>query len=107
ELLPAGGARQREEPPAPPAPERKAVHGAGDQRVRTLDAEAWRALEPATRARRADAGDPRQPAVERAVQDVEPTTDEWRHVELVREPRRQAEDAGHRQMRRRAHRDGA
>ena len=55
ELLPAGGARQREEPATPAAPERDAVHGAGDHPVRPLDAEACRPLEAASRESALDA----------------------------------------------------
>ena len=57
-------------------PERDPVQRPRDQRVLALDAERAGALEAAPRGRRADPRDPRQPAVERAVDDREPVAAE-------------------------------
>ena len=75
---------------------RRTVQAARDERVGAFDAERPRTLEAAPRARRADAGDPRQVAVPGAVEDVEPLAAEPVERQPLGNPRREAEHAGRR-----------
>ena len=76
---------------APVRAQRDPVDRARDERVARLDAERARALEAAARARRRDAGDAGQPAVERAVEDAQPPAAQRLEREPVGDPGREAE----------------
>src|SRR5205085_1476731 len=83
------------------------VQRAGEQRVLALDAEGARPLEPAPGARRPDARDPREPAVEHAVDHDEPAAAERLEREAVGDPRREPDDGVDGGLVRRADRDRA
>ena len=72
--------------------ERDAVERAGNEDVAAVGATLAGTVEALLRVRRGHAGDSRQPAVERPVEDGEPLASERADVELIRDPRREAHD---------------
>ena len=89
---PTRGARERHRP-SPVRAQRDPVQRARDELVAAGDAERACALEAAPRRGRRHAGDPGQPTVERAVQDVEPLPAQRLEREPVGDPRREPEHA--------------
>jgi hypothetical protein len=82
------------------------VQAAADQRVLALHAARNRACEGALRHVGRNAGDPRQPAVERSVQHAQALAAQRLERELIREPRREAEHGLDGRVVRGAHADG-
>ena len=91
ESRPGVRARQRQRP-SPVRAERDSVQRPRNERVLAFGAERSRALEAASRARGRDAGNAREPAVERPVQHGEAAAAQRGRARPLGEPRRETDD---------------